>query len=30
MTAAEILSLADLRCEKQLGDVLKHYYRKAA
>jgi len=27
---AEVISLADVRCEQRLGGLLKHYYRKAA
>jgi putative transposase len=30
LPAVEILSLRDVRCESQLGGVLKHYYRKVA
>jgi putative transposase len=30
LAEAKVISLTDVRCEKQLGRVLKHYYRKAA
>ena len=26
----DVIILADVRCEQQLGGLLKHYYRKAA
>ena len=30
LPALKRISLSDVRCEQQLGGVLKHYYRKAA
>lgn len=27
---AEVVQLADIRCEQRLGGLLKRYYRKAA
>jgi putative transposase len=30
LAASKVISLTDVRCERQLGGVLKHYYRKVA